>query len=77
MQAEIDLNALFSDSTEDYFSPSEPNPYSQVTIRFRTARQNIDHIYVVNSRVRHHMLLEQTEGDFRSEEHTSELQSPS
>ena len=64
MQAEIDLNALFSDSTEDYFSPSEPNPYSQVTIRFRTARQNIDHIYVVNSRVRHHMLLEQTEGDF-------------
>lgn len=64
MQAGIDKNALFSDTTEDYFSPSEPNPYSQVTIRFRTAHQNIDNVYLVNSGLRHHMILEQTEGDF-------------
>lgn len=64
MQAGIDKNALFSDTTEDFFSPSEPNPYSLVTIRFRTAHQNIDNVYLVNSGIRHHMILEQTEDDF-------------
>lgn len=64
MQANIDKNALFSDTTEDYFTPSEPNPYSQVIIRFRTAHQNIDKVYVVNSGVRHYMLWEQSESGF-------------
>jgi len=64
MQADIDKNALFSDTTEDYFSPSEPNPYSQIMIRFRAAHENIDRVYVVNCGVRCHMLLEYTEDSF-------------
>ena len=44
---EINEEALFADTTEAYFSPSEPNPYSQVTIRFRTARDGADSVYMV------------------------------
>ncbi len=64
MQAFIDKIALFCDTTEDYLSPSEPNPYSPVIIRFRTARQNIDKIYMVNCGVRYHMLPEHTDDVF-------------
>ncbi len=64
MQAEIDRNALFGDTTEDYFSPSEPNPYSQVTIRFRAARQNIAKVYVVHCGVRYYMQKEREDENF-------------
>ena len=33
---------IFSDTTEDYVIPCEPNPYEEITIRFRTAKNNID-----------------------------------
>ncbi len=40
-------DALFADTTENYVSPAEPNPYGNVTLRFRTARNNVDSVYVV------------------------------
>lgn len=64
MQAEIDRNALFGDTTEDYFFPPEPNPYSQVTIRFRAARHNISKVYVVHCGVRYYMQKEREDGNF-------------
>ena len=39
--------ALFSDTTENYISPAEPNPYGTVSIRFRTARNNVDEVYLI------------------------------
>ena len=42
MRPVFDRKALFSDTTEDYLSPSEPNPYSHITIRFRAALNNVD-----------------------------------
>ncbi len=47
MRPLLDKQALFSDTTEDYLIPCEPNPYSRITVRFRTAKNNIDHVFFV------------------------------
>ena len=39
--------ALFSDGTEAYRSPAEPQAYDYMTIRFRAGRENIDEVYLV------------------------------
>ncbi len=41
-------DALFSDTTEDYVFPVEPEAGSQVTIRFRTYKNNIDRVFFVS-----------------------------
>ncbi len=41
--------ALFSDTTENYVFPAEPNPYAEVTIRFRTGKNNADMVYLVTN----------------------------
>lgn len=61
---EINEEALFADTTEAYFSPSEPNPYSQVTIRFRTARNGADSVYMVNYGTRYFMVKESSDENF-------------
>ncbi len=58
MRPVFNRNALFSDTTEDYVSPPEPNPYSQITIRFRAGLNNIDRVFLVHQGVRHLMLKE-------------------
>ena len=47
MRPLLDKQALFSDTTEDYLIPCEPNPYSRITVRFRAAKNNIDHVFFV------------------------------
>lgn len=49
MRPVIRKKALFSDMTEDYVSPVEPNPYSEVTIKFRTAVNNVDLVFLVHN----------------------------
>ena len=39
--------ALFSDGTPAYRSPSEPHANDLVKIRFRSGRENIDAVYLV------------------------------
>lgn len=39
--------ALYADTTEDYVIPVEPAPYSIVKIRFRTAVNNVDSVFLV------------------------------
>ena len=56
MRPVFNRKALFSDTTEDYLSPSEPNPYSKITIRFRSAANNIDRVTVINGKNRHLMM---------------------
>jgi alpha-glucosidase len=55
---------LFSDETENYVSPMEPEPGETVTIRFRTAKNNIDAVYWISGSRRILMEYEKTEGDF-------------
>ena len=42
MRPVFNRRALFSDYTGEYVSPEEPMPYDRVTIRFRTAKNNVD-----------------------------------
>lgn len=44
----IHLEALFSDETEDYRIPAEPDPGDTVTIRFRTAHDNVEQVFWVD-----------------------------
>lgn len=39
--------ALFSDTTGEYVIPAEPKPYEKIKIRFRTAKDNVDFVYVI------------------------------
>ena len=55
---------LFSDETENYVSPMEPEPGDTVTIRFRTVRNNIDYVYWISDADRILMDYEKTEGIF-------------
>ncbi len=55
MRPVIKKKALFSDMTEDYVSPVEPNPYSEVTIRFRTAVNNVDLVFLMHNDEKHVM----------------------
>ncbi len=64
MRPVFNRKALFSDTTEDYLSPAEPNPYSKVTIRFRAALNNVDRVFMVNKGVRHLMMKESHDDDF-------------
>ncbi len=49
MRPVIRKKALFSDMTEDYVSPVEPEPNSEVTIRFRTSVNNVDLVFLVHN----------------------------
>lgn len=40
----LNRDALFSSETEDYRIPAEPDPGQEVTIRFRTARNDVDQV---------------------------------
>jgi len=56
--------ALFADSTENYVIPAEPNPYGKVTLKFRTAINNVDSVYVVIGSEKIPMNKECTEASF-------------
>ena len=43
----INFGALFSDGTPDFVMPAEPEPGDDVTIKFRTARNNVDGVDIV------------------------------
>lgn len=47
MRPAFNRQALFTDTTEEYVTPAEPNPFDKVTIRFRTARSNVDRVLLV------------------------------
>ena len=57
-------SALFSDETENYVSPMEPETGEKVTIRFRTGKNNVDYVCWISGSNRILMEFEKTEGDF-------------
>ncbi len=42
----INQDALFADGTKEYRNPPEPKPYEGVKLKFRTAKDNVDAVYV-------------------------------
>jgi len=47
--------ALFSDTTPNFVSPSEPELFGVTTIRFRTARNNVDYVFLVHEGISYPM----------------------
>ncbi len=72
MRPVFNKRALFTDTTEDYVSPAEPAPYDRVTIRFRTARHNVDRVFLIYKNQRY--LMNRTESDGMFDYYTHELQ---
>lgn len=70
MRPVFNRRALFSDTTSEYVSPMEPLPYDKITIRFRTAKNNVDSVYLVHKGEKHLMKkAESTDNfDFYAEE---------
>ncbi|SDB25073.1 glycoside hydrolase family 13 protein [Eubacterium oxidoreducens] len=46
MRPFLEKSALFSDGTNDYRIPSEPEPGDEIRIRFRTAKNNVDGVWL-------------------------------
>ena len=55
MRPVFNRRALFSDTTKEYIDPAEPAPYDVVTIRFRTAKNNVDRVFFVHKGQRYLM----------------------
>lgn len=46
MRPVLNRDALFSDETEGFRTPAEPEKYENVTIKFRTAIANVDNVFI-------------------------------
>jgi len=64
MRPVFNRRALFSDTSEWFVSPAEPNPYEEVTIRFRAAKNNVDTVYLVCKGEKHYMMKAETVDEF-------------
>ena len=64
MRPVFNVEALFSDETENYVSPMEPMPGERVTIRFRTAKDNVDEVYLISGPMKEPMKYEYSSGSF-------------
>lgn len=60
----FDRRALFSDNTEDFVSPAEPRPYDEVTIRFRTASNDVDRVFFIHKGENHLMMKKWSDDNF-------------
>ena len=62
MRPVFNTRALFSDETENYISPMEAKPFETVHIRFRTAADNVDQVFLISGSMKLRMRIEkQTE----------------
>ncbi len=64
MKPLLDKKALFSDMTGDYLDPPEPSAYDEVTIKFRTKKNNVDKVYLVCGNEKYLMLKTETDSFF-------------
>ena len=60
----LNKRALFSDGTKMFRNPSEPMPGDDVTIRFRTARENVDTVTLIWGKTRVPMEKKETDKRF-------------
>jgi len=55
MKPILKKKALYSDTTENYVTPMQPTAYDLVTIRFRTGKNNVDRVVLVEQNGIHEM----------------------
>ncbi|MFI3171829.1 MAG: glycoside hydrolase family 13 protein [Eubacteriales bacterium] len=56
--------ALFCDGTRNYVNPAEPKAYEKITLRFRTARKDVDHVWLVVKSEEIPMSIQERDGIF-------------
>lgn len=64
MRPVLNKKALFSDMTEEYVIPQEPDAYETVRIRFRSARNNVDWVFLILNHEKHLMTKCETDQQF-------------
>lgn len=74
MRPVFNRKALFTDTTEDYVTPMEPSPYGEVTVRFRSAKNNIDKVFFVHNNEKHLMFKTESDAYFDYYSHTIQLE---
>ena len=57
-------HGLYSDETKQYRTPYEPETGDEVTIRFRTVKNNVDTVYLISGRLREPMKVSVTKNGF-------------
>lgn len=60
----MNREALFSDGTGNYLVPSEPKEFEFVTIRFRTAKNDVDFVRVISGSRAFVMRKKESQGEF-------------
>ncbi len=60
----LNRDALFADESAGYVSPAEPKPGDTVTLRVRTAKDNVDEVWLVSDHLRQRMTYEKSQGVF-------------
>ena len=56
----MNKKALFCDGTSQYVNPSEPEHNEEVVFRFRTAKDDAEHVCLVQEKIRYEMEKAQT-----------------
>lgn len=74
MRPALNKKAVFSDTTDNYLCPAEPNPYSELTIKLRVAVNNIDKAYLVHNDNKYAMMLAEQDETFAYYECTVEIE---
>lgn len=64
MRPVFNKRALFSDMTEDYVCPSEPSAYGEITVKFRTEKNNVDKVFFVCDEEKQLMMKTESDGYF-------------
>ena len=60
----LNREALFADESRDYVSPPEPEVGDIVTFRVRTAKANVDEVWLVSEHLRQRLDFEKSQGAF-------------
>lgn len=64
MRPVFNRRALFSDTTGEFVTPAEPEPFERVTIRFRTAKNNVDRVSLITDNENHVMTKAESDKHF-------------
>ena len=64
MRPSFNRKAVFSDTSENYVYPAEPNPYSEIMITIRVEARNVDQVFLIHDEQRYHMDICETSDAF-------------
>ena len=73
MRPVFNKRALFTDTTEDYVYPAEPEPFEEVSIRFRAGKNNVDRVFLMSGNKANLMTKVETDESFDYYEYTVTL----